>query len=78
MVRKYYLAAVLTFVLIFSASLGFSAQSPYCEVARISGSQVQVKRGGQTTDLKVGDMLGKGDSLIIGKDSFVDIAFDEE
>lgn len=78
MIRKFQVFVFLISIFVLSAPVLYAAEGPYCEVAGVNGDQVQLKRGNQISPLKTGDKLQKGDRLIIGKDSSVDVAFDEE
>jgi hypothetical protein len=64
--------------MVFCALPAAASQAAYCEVVNVSGDAKLVRAGQAESALEKGDMILKGDRLIVGKDSWLDLAFDSE
>ncbi len=76
--RLFVLSVCLSFGACFLQGGVFAADQPsHCEVVNVSGDVQLVRKGEPVAALKQGMFVLKGDTLVVGKASSADLAFDE-
>ncbi len=74
---------ILAVVLLAGFCAGYAvsseaAQASYCEVIKVSGEAQLIRKGQAPANVQQGMMVQKGDTIVTGKASTVDLAFDPE
>ncbi len=78
MTKKYFMTAVFIVAAALCVPIAFAGANSYCEAVKVTGDAKLIRFGTPAVALEQGMSVHKGDRIVVGAASSVDLAFDPE